>query len=318
MRSIYHLTCLALTLALSLVNADLDDPQLMSNVSLHTDSNPSFFSDNPLKPRALECSIGYSECAYDTSKCCPLGDRCCGTGYCAEPGETCCTERGTCASGYKCCAGARGCAPIGGECCEGGYYCPAGKRCRLYKGRSVCCAPSGCIGENAGIGDGGGVTVPTISITESVTRTRIAVETVYKWYTSTIYWTYWSFYWTSFSPYTVKTVTSTIRSTYTVWSVYATNAAVATSSLADQSSSYNYKPPYTATYLSASSTPVTLAGGLAAPTGSPSSDDNTSGSDPGGLTSLGSVGAAASVRFSGTGVVAAVLVAAIGGLAFRL
>lgn len=142
---------------------------------------------------------------------------------------------------------------------------------------------------------------------------------------------YWSYYWTSFSPYTVKTVTSTTRTTYTVWSVYATASAVASSSLSEKSSRYNFRPPYTATYLSKSSDPVTLNGAVAAPTAPPTSgssdtgnvpsgsdSDDTSGSDSGILTTFGSVGSAAGGGITGTGILAAVLVAALGGLAFGL
>ncbi|KAJ5700559.1 hypothetical protein N7536_003572 [Penicillium majusculum] len=317
------------TLALSLLltnlatstTIDKNEPQLLSNVSLNTDDGFSLFSENPsLNARALECSIGYSECAYDTTRCCPSSGKCCGNGYCADIGDTCCTGGGTCPIGYKCCDGTRGCAPLGGECCSGGYYCRAGKKCRIYDGEKVCCPLSGCIGENDGIGSGGTLTVPDVTSTatetevETTRATTTYVEVDWDYYYTTIYWTYWFYYWTSYAPYTVQTVTSTTTSTRTVWSVYATNRADATSSLSRSSARYSFSTPYEATSLKSSTAPVTLSTGAAAPsaTVSDSTDDTIAASPVIGASS------AESVSVSGTGILAAVLVAAVGGLAFGL
>jgi hypothetical protein len=190
------------TLTLSLLLANIarteDEPQLFSNITLHTDNDFSVFAHNPnLDTRALECGIGYSECAYDSTRCCPVGGKCCGNGYCASIGEKCCTGGGTCPAGYKCCAGSRGCAPIGGECCAGGSYCPIGKKCRVYKGRKVCCSSVlGCAGENDGIGSGGTVADSDVTSTSTETETEIETATATKtyldvdwdYYYTTIYW----------------------------------------------------------------------------------------------------------------------------------
>ncbi|KAJ5597497.1 hypothetical protein N7537_007581 [Penicillium hordei] len=314
------------TLALSLLLTNLatstttkNEPQLLSNVSLSADDAFSLFSENPgLNARALECNVGYSECAYDTSRCCPSSGKCCGNGYCADIGEACCTGGGTCAAGYKCCDGTTGCAPIGGECCSGGYYCRAGKKCRIYDGEKVCCPLSGCIGENDGIGSGGTLTAPDVTSTETEVETTRAtttyVEVDWDYYYTTIYWTYWFYYWTSYAPYTVQTVTSTTTSTRTIWSVYATDRAEATSSLSRKSSSYSFSTPYEATSLKSSTAPVTLSTGAAAPsaTVSDSTDDTVAAGPVIGASS------AESMSVSGTGILAAVLVAAVGGLAFGL
>ncbi|KAJ5505492.1 hypothetical protein PEX1_001920 [Penicillium expansum] len=318
------------TLALSLLLANIatstdtneNEPQLLSNISLvNTDDIFSLYSENPnLNARALECGIGYSECAYDTSRCCPIGGKCCGNGYCANIGETCCTGGGTCPVGFKCCDGTTGCAPLGGECCSGGYYCRAGKRCRVYKGEKVCCAYSGCIGEYDGIGSGATLTVPDVTSTatetevETTRATTTYVEVDWDYYYTTVYWTYWYYYWTSYAPYTVRTVTSTTTSTRTIWSVYETNRAEATSSLSRKSTRYSFSTPYEATSLKSSTEPVTLSTGASAPsaTASDSTDEIVSAGPVIGASSAESVGV------SGTGILAAVFIAAIGGLAFGL
>ncbi|KAJ5374713.1 hypothetical protein N7517_006719 [Penicillium concentricum] len=321
-------TILALSLLLAnLVTSttiDKDEPQLFSNVSrLNTDDAFSLFGENPsLNTRELTCGIGYAECQYDTSRCCSIGKKCCGNGFCATIGETCCTDGGTCPIGFKCCEGTDGCAPLGGECCSDGYYCRVGKKCRIWKGEKVCCSSlNGCIGENDGVGSDDGIgsgdtltaDVTSTTTTEATTTTYVRVD--WDYYYTTIYWTYWFYYWTSFAPYTVQTVTSTRTSTRTVWSVYATNSAVATSSLEDRSSSYTYFPPYSATSLKSSSEPVTLSTSATATARAANdvTDEITGGAslDPG-------VGAAVSVGVSGTGILAAVLVAVVGGLAFGL
>ncbi|CAG8906119.1 unnamed protein product [Penicillium egyptiacum] len=320
-------TALALSLLLANIatsTSTQDEPQHLSNVTLNTDDVFSVFNPT-LETRDLECGAGYSQCAYSSRRCCPSSGKCCGNGYCADIGETCCTSGGTCSAGYKCCAGSTGCAPNDGECCSDGYYCPAGKTCRIYKGRKVCCALTGCIGEYDGIGSGG--TVPDVTSTATATATETETETAtttyveveWDYYSTTIYWTYWFYYWTSYAPYTVRTVTSTTTSTRTVFSVFASNSAEATSSLLERSSSYSFYAPYEATSLKFSSEPVTLRTGSPAPHAT-SSADSTYGVLSGPINGAGSAGSAASVSVSGTGIgiLAAVLVAAIGGLAFGL
>jgi hypothetical protein len=174
-----------------------DEPRLYSNISINTDTQGFSFSENPdlgLSARAYVCSVGYTECAYDTTRCCPIGGSCCGNGYCADIGETCCTGGGTCRSGYKCCAGQQGCAPLGAECCSDGTYCRAGKRCRTYLGKKICCAASGCVGENDAGGDDSGITAATL--TQTATATAVKTETTtsfylevdWEYYYTTIYW----------------------------------------------------------------------------------------------------------------------------------
>ena len=89
--------------------------------------------------------------------------------------------------------------------------------------------------------------------------------------------TYWFYYWTSYSPYTVKTVTSTQMMTTTIWSVYETNSAEASSSFAAIAESYTFSAPYYATSLKASTDPVTLASnGFSTPTSTSSSGEGSS------------------------------------------
>jgi hypothetical protein len=105
--------------------------------------------------------------------------------------------------------------------------------------------------------------------------------------------------------------------------VYAPNSAAATSSLAEESSRYNFQPPFTATYLSESTDPVSL--GAAAPTATSSSSDESDGtdvSDGSGVIAIPGLGtpsgSSAGMGITGTGVLGAILVAAVGGLAFGL
>ncbi|KAJ5138445.1 uncharacterized protein N7515_003293 [Penicillium bovifimosum] len=310
-----------------------DEPQQFANITHNNNqlSLSSLFASDSLSPRALTCSPGYVGCTTETNSCCPSGKDCCGATSCASSLEDCCSSGGVCRAGFKCCPGSDGCVPIsGGECCGGGYYCPTGQKCRTYKGEKVCCASSGCIGEGTGAGD---EDESGVSNTEASTT---SVVDDYVYYTSTIVWTYWSYYWTSWYPYTERTVTSTKTTTYTVWSVYASNGAEATSSLAAESSRYNFEPPFTATYLSASTDPVTLYTGGAAPTATglhngiePGEDTGLhNGVEPGediGVMPGAGAGAgagtpdgAAGLRISGTGVLIAIFVAAVGGLAFGL
>ncbi|CAG8356500.1 unnamed protein product [Penicillium salamii] len=306
-----------------------DEPRLYANVSLNTDTQGFAFSDNShpelsLVAREYVCSVGYSECAYNSMKCCPIGSSCCGNGYCADPGETCCSVGGTCRSGFKCCAGTDGCAPIGGECCSDGTYCRAGKECRTFLGRKTCCAPSGCIGEHDSGSDDLGVTAPTL--TETATATETETETVtstsFKYYYTTIYWTYYYYFWTSYAPYTAQTVTSTRTTTTTVWSVLATNSLEADVELISSSRDYTFSAPYSATSLKASSEPVTTSTRSAAPTSISTSsvdDGEVSGSgDPGMFPDSAAGTAGLSFSVSTTGLIAGTLAAAIGGLAFGL
>ncbi|KAJ5971980.1 uncharacterized protein N7479_001898 [Penicillium vulpinum] len=332
------LSLLLATLATSTTIPEYE-PQILSNITislLNPDDGFTLADNSSLNARALECSIGYTACAYDSSRCCLAGQKCCGNGYCARIGAACCVGGGTCPVGYKCCDGSNGCAPWGGECCSGGYYCPIGKRCRIYKGEKVCCGVTGCAGEYDGIGSGG--TVGDVTSSSSTTTTTTEIETEietatttalpyvtleWDYYYTTIYWTYWFYYWTSYSPYTVRTVTSTITSTRSIWSVYATNSAVATSALSERSSSYSFRAPYSATSLESSTEPVTLftePTATARAAGSSDATDEATGSDTvtEGTRLDSATGAAVSMGVSGTGIMAAVLIAAVGGLAFWL
>lgn len=171
--------------------ATADEPQQMYNTSLHIPQEGILNTRDlfGLEPRAYTCRSGYSECAYDTSRCCPSGTSCCGTGYCADPGDTCCTTGGTCPSGWNCCGDA--CSPVDGECCNGGYYCRAGKHCRIYNGEKVCCPSSGCSGESDSGSLGGTVTaVATVTATTTSRTTSTYQRTYadYSYYSTTYYW----------------------------------------------------------------------------------------------------------------------------------
>lgn len=131
--------------------------------------------------------------------------------------------------------------------------------------------------------------------------------------------TYYYYFWTSYTPYTVKTVTSTRTTTKTVWSVYATNSLDARSELRSSSRSYTFSAPYSATSLKSSTKPVTISASSAAPTSTSSNTGDTSGRLVSGSGDPGVFPDSAVGRgVSSTGVIAAVLVAAIGGLAFGL
>jgi hypothetical protein len=138
-----------------------------------------------LDKRAWECNPGYTECAYDSSRCCPTTGRCCGTGYCADSDEVCCTVGGTCPSGYNCC-GTSNCSPKSGECCSDGRYCLAGYKCMIQFGKGVCCPKSGCIGsDNSGDASSGS------SATETDTKTLTTTTATYQYhsyYYTTYYW----------------------------------------------------------------------------------------------------------------------------------
>ncbi|KAJ5769958.1 uncharacterized protein N7511_002009 [Penicillium nucicola] len=310
-----------------------DEPQLFSNVSVDLASERMLSTRDLglgsdfhiLDARASECRVGYSECPNDPNYCCQTGKSCCsGTSYCASPGSVCCADYGTCRSGWKCCTGT-GCAPIGGECCSGGYYCPAGKQCRIWKGENVCCPSTGCIGEFDTGGDENTVGGSEATETETETATITSVYNAptitaldYEYYYTTVYWTYWFYFWTSFSPYTVRTVTSTTTTTHTVWSVYMTDSEEASASLSSKSSRYSFSTPYSATSLKSSSDPVTISTADSTPSATSVSSDGTSGSSGSDVTSPFGGSAIASVSVSITGVMAAFLAAAIGGLAFGL
>jgi hypothetical protein len=186
MKFAFSLFTLLIASAVSGNSDTSDEPRLYSNVSLSADQGLSENLDLNLAARALVCSIGYSTCVYDSTRCCPIGGHCCGNGYCADIGETCCTGGGTCSVGYKCCGGQQGCAPIGAECCSDGTYCRAGKTCRTYLGEKLCCALSGCIGENDSGSDDAGITVPTLTQTATATSTYLEVD--WEYYYTTIYW----------------------------------------------------------------------------------------------------------------------------------
>ncbi|CEO60017.1 hypothetical protein PMG11_04661 [Penicillium brasilianum] len=251
-----------------------DEPQQLYNTSLHISQEGILNTRDlfGLEPRAYTCRSGYSECAYDTSRCCPSGTSCCGTGYCADPGDTCCTTGGTCPSGWNCCGDA--CSPVDGECCNGGYYCRAGKHCRIYNGEKVCCPSSGCSGESDSGSLGGTVTaVATVTATTTSRTTSTYQRTYadYSYYSTTYYWTFYYYFWTSFAPYTVQTVTSTITTTTTILSVYVTDSAEASFSFSSKIRSLSSDVPYSATSLKGSTNPVTIHTGVSAPTSGSSS-----------------------------------------------
>ncbi|KAJ5168135.1 uncharacterized protein N7482_003729 [Penicillium canariense] len=259
-----------------------------------------------LEPRAYECRTGYSECAYDTSRCCATGTSCCGNGYCADPGDTCCTS-GTCPSGWNCCGDNGYCSPVGGECCNGGYYCRAGKHCRIYNGEKVCCPSSGCAGEYDSGSLGSTVTaVESVTETEtsSITSTYHYTYASYDYYYTTYYWTYWFYFWTSYSPYTVKTVTSTRTTTTTIWSAYLVVL-----------SAHHVPhgiPPYSATSLKSSTSAVPIQTASSSTTSGSSSSSNGGGGISG-INSASGLFIDINVILMGT-----VLAAVFGGLAFAL
>ncbi|KAL2005608.1 hypothetical protein VTN00DRAFT_10101 [Thermoascus crustaceus] len=205
-----------------------------------------------LEARQLyECNPGYSECANDSGRCCPTGDRCCGNAYCAEMGDTCC-QGGTCPSGWNCC-GSDGCYPDGGECCSDGYYCDPGRKCRIFRGEKKCCLPSGCVGEYDS--DDNDYHVTTTSYTYTITSEPTATVGDYTYYYTTITWYYYIYFYTTFlypvpsTTTTTTSITSTRTSTSTTWSYYATDSRDASSFFADRSSTFSFPTPASATSL---------------------------------------------------------------------
>lgn len=112
-------------------------------------------------------------CCSSTAACCPASPYCkrlttdvccsdmgtCPSGYfchslceCVETGGTCCSNGRFCATGNKCCS-LGGCAPVGGECCANGRMCDTGNIC-VYSstsGKYGCCTDLKCTAyESAG------------------------------------------------------------------------------------------------------------------------------------------------------------------------
>jgi hypothetical protein len=124
--------------------------------------------------------------------------------------------------------------------------------------------------------------------------------------------TFYFYFWTSFTPYTVKTVTSTLTTTTTVLSVYVTDSADASSSFSSSISSFTASPPYSATSLKSSTSPVPLNTGASAPT-SGSTSSNQGGNRAGGANAASVIAADIKVLLTG-----AALAAVVGGLALGL
>lgn len=170
-------------------------PQLRTNATLHQASHALTSRNTEIFDLATRdyysCDPGWSSCAYDSSRCCPSDNTCCGNGYCADPGDVCCAV-GTCPSGWNCCGNEGYCSPVDGECCSDGYYCFAGTHCRLWEGERVCCPESGCLG----VGDGGelGSTIsagPVETMTTSAPSSYYSYSSVYvdyEYYYTTVYW----------------------------------------------------------------------------------------------------------------------------------
>ncbi|KAJ5082757.1 hypothetical protein N7532_011800 [Penicillium argentinense] len=296
-----------------------NEERLSYNASIHEASFGTLSTRDlfGLNRRAYECRAGYSECAYDSSRCCPSTGGCCGNGYCADSDEVCCTG-GTCPSGWNCC-GTDNCSPKDGECCSDGKYCLAGYKCMINNGRKVCCPSSGCLGSS----DEGEATTATSTETDTETlTTTTATYRYHSYYYTTYYWTYWYYFWTSYSPYTVKTVTSTETTTTTIWSAYATASAEASESF-EYYITARLTPPYSATSLKSSteSVPISTASdndSTGTATASPLANDDTgsSSNEGGGFQGTGSAGA---ISTSGNVAwIGAVFACVVGGLAFGL
>lgn len=201
--SILELTLLAtsiFTLATSKTLKNL--PQLRTNATLHQAGQILTTSNTPNTPNLAPrdyytCSPGYSSCAYDSTRCCPSDNTCCGNGYCADPGDVCCTV-GTCPSGWDCCGNEGYCSPVDGECCSDGYYCFAGTHCRIWDGERVCCPAGGCLGSSdegelgstISAGPIGSMTTDTVTTEPSVSYsyTSSVGYVDYEYYYTTVYW----------------------------------------------------------------------------------------------------------------------------------
>lgn len=279
---------LLLSTALAFEQAPQNQPRLRSNSTLDVTKLSSINARDlfGLESRDYyECPVGYAECSDDTSTCCALGKTCCSTtDYCASPGGVCCNI-GTCPAGWNCCGNDGYCSPVGGECCDGGYYCNVGYQCKVYDGEDICCPDTGCVGSD-GTGDYGTTYAAGGSATGSATRTDTYMTTStssytysytydeYSYYYTTYHWTFWYYFWTSYSPYTVSTVTSTKTTSTNVWSVYASDSAMASRSFEYSAEVFTQSIPYSATYLESSTDAVPLnTGGGDLPTATALSGD---------------------------------------------
>ncbi|CAH0027173.1 unnamed protein product [Clonostachys rhizophaga] len=195
--------------------------------------------DTLLNKRQTSCSPGYGYCA-SFGRCCPSSSKCCPYGYCIQPNDTCC-PKGPCDGDQGCC-GANNCYPKTGECCSDGSFCYAGNHCYISTSRGrLCCTDSKCTAAVDRYG-----TTTYASTSTSTTRLTTTRAQYYSWtYT---YW-YWYYYWTVSVQIDASIVTSTRRTTTTIFSVQTTDASAASSYFSELSRTVTVPTPAEATSL---------------------------------------------------------------------
>ncbi|OBT67360.1 hypothetical protein VE03_03031 [Pseudogymnoascus sp. 23342-1-I1] len=256
-----------------------------------------------LNPVALErraCTGTYKASCGD-GYCCPTADRCCtNNGYCKKSsGDDCCTD-GTCAYPFIC-GDTCDCKPAGGVCCPtGGTYCEAGDKCcgdyctdeaniccsdgtpcepgnicvaNPKYGWQECCTDSAC---TAYVKNSVTVTRAPTSTTAPL-KTTEAPEVVYRYYYTTLYWSYYYYFYTYVYAIEATTITSTYTTTTTVLSVYAANSRSAAARLEDLSTSVeenDFTTPARAT-TALNSTPARPTASSSSSSDEPIQDDST-------------------------------------------
>ncbi|KAK6524032.1 hypothetical protein TWF694_005699 [Orbilia ellipsospora] len=175
------------------------------------------------------CDSNPEQCYSERVSCCEETD---GAPAC-DLNSSCCPS-GCCPSGTKCCH--TDCIPESADCCSGpgNPWCPTGYSCYLsldFDDLRQCCTDGSCFNEVAVryLGSAPSIDPPQISPTPPPPTSTPArqTSTIYKYYTATIIWTYYSFYFSyDIELRTTYTLSYDITTTRVV-SVYATDEAQA-------------------------------------------------------------------------------------------
>ncbi|KAL5350393.1 hypothetical protein ACLOAV_003961 [Pseudogymnoascus australis] len=254
------------------------------------------------------CGDGY--CCPTTDRCClnngyckrSSGDDCCSDGTCPYPsvcgdtvlcecksaGGVCCSDGTYCEAGLKCCGDS--CTDEANICCSDGTPCEPGNICVTNPkyGWQECCTDSTC---TAYVKNSVTVTrAPTT--TAAPPKTTAAPDLVYKYYYTTLYWSYYYYFYTYIYAIELTTITSTYTTTTTTVSVYAANSRSAAAQLSSLSSSVeenDFTTPARAT-TALNSTPAGPTASSSSSSDEPFQDDSTDDSDEDASPTLPGVG----------------------------
>ncbi|KFY16923.1 hypothetical protein V492_01018 [Pseudogymnoascus sp. VKM F-4246] len=155
---------------------------------------------NPISLQKREC-VGTYKASCGDGYCCPATNLCCSVGYCKK-------------------------AP-GDDCCHDGFYCPAPTLCSGDVYSSCTASVKGTVT----------ITKAGTSTTTAPPKTTAAPDVVYKYFYTTLYWSYYFYFYTYIYAIEKTTITSTYTTTTTTLSIYAANSATARSRLKSLSSS---------------------------------------------------------------------------------